>query len=159
MAGKPVAIIMGSQSDWATMKHAAETLEALGIGFEPLIVSAHRTPDRLFRFEHLRRVVSGRNDLSAFAPTQPRRSERILGEECFWSGPSGAQGIDFTSGGLHACITSDALALRTIEGDRAIASYVATGIDRGRQPASALMPPAAAFDWRSTSYRAGFKRA
>ena len=91
----------------------------------------------------------GLNDLSAFAPTQPRRSERILGEECFWSGPSGAQGIDFTSGGLHACITSDALALRTIEGDRAIASYVATGIDRGRQPASALMPPAAAFDWRN----------
>jgi 5-(carboxyamino)imidazole ribonucleotide mutase len=50
MAGKPVAIIMGSQSDWATMKHAADTLEALGIGHEALIVSAHRTPDRLFEF-------------------------------------------------------------------------------------------------------------
>src|SRR5919206_2353548 len=50
MAGKPVAIIMGSQSDWATMKHAADTLEALGIGHESLIVSAHRTPDRLFEF-------------------------------------------------------------------------------------------------------------
>ena len=50
MAGKPVAIIMGSQSDWATMKHAAETLEALGIGHQSLIVSAHRTPDRLFKF-------------------------------------------------------------------------------------------------------------
>jgi 5-(carboxyamino)imidazole ribonucleotide mutase len=46
----PVAIIMGSQSDWATMRHAAETLDALGIGHEALIVSAHRTPERLFAF-------------------------------------------------------------------------------------------------------------
>jgi 5-(carboxyamino)imidazole ribonucleotide mutase len=47
---KPVAIIMGSQSDWATMKHAAETLDALGIGHDDRIVSAHRTPDRLVAF-------------------------------------------------------------------------------------------------------------
>jgi 5-(carboxyamino)imidazole ribonucleotide mutase len=46
----PVAIIMGSQSDWDTMKHAAETLDALGIAHEALIVSAHRTPDRLYKF-------------------------------------------------------------------------------------------------------------
>ena len=45
-----VAIIMGSQSDWDTMRHAAETLAALGIGNEKRIVSAHRTPDRLFAF-------------------------------------------------------------------------------------------------------------
>lgn len=45
-----VAIIMGSQSDWATMRHAAETLEALGIGHEARIVSAHRTPERLYEF-------------------------------------------------------------------------------------------------------------
>jgi 5-(carboxyamino)imidazole ribonucleotide mutase len=50
MAAKPVAIIMGSQSDWDTMKHAGETLAALKIGYETLIVSAHRTPDRLFGF-------------------------------------------------------------------------------------------------------------
>ena len=50
MATKPVAIIMGSQSDWATMRHAAETLDRLGIGHEALIVSAHRTPDRLYAF-------------------------------------------------------------------------------------------------------------
>lgn len=42
-----VGIIMGSQSDWPTMRHAAETLEALGIPFEAKIVSAHRTPKRL----------------------------------------------------------------------------------------------------------------
>lgn len=46
----PVAIIMGSQSDWATMRHAAETLTALGVPFESRIVSAHRTPKRLYDF-------------------------------------------------------------------------------------------------------------
>ena len=45
-----VAVIMGSQSDWPTMKHASETLEELGISHQPLIVSAHRTPDRLVSF-------------------------------------------------------------------------------------------------------------
>jgi len=45
-----VAIIMGSQSDWATMRHAAETLEALGISHRSLIISAHRTPERLYDF-------------------------------------------------------------------------------------------------------------
>lgn len=45
-----VAVIMGSQSDWPTMKHACETLDELGIGHKPLIVSAHRTPDRLVSF-------------------------------------------------------------------------------------------------------------
>ena len=50
MAGKPVAVIMGSQSDWTTMVHTAETLDALQIGYEALIVSAHRTPDRLYSF-------------------------------------------------------------------------------------------------------------
>src|SRR5690606_944455 len=52
MAGSApdVAIIMGSQSDWATMRHAAETLDALGVAHEKLIVSAHRTPRRLYDF-------------------------------------------------------------------------------------------------------------
>ena len=45
-----VAIIMGSQSDWATMRHAAETLDGLEIAYESRIVSAHRTPDRLYAF-------------------------------------------------------------------------------------------------------------
>jgi len=52
MSAKPVAIIMGSQSDWATMKHAAETLDALKIGYDARIVSAHRTPKRLYEFAH-----------------------------------------------------------------------------------------------------------
>ncbi len=50
MSTKPVAIIMGSQSDWATMKHAADTLAALKIPYEAKIVSAHRTPKRLYEF-------------------------------------------------------------------------------------------------------------
>jgi 5-(carboxyamino)imidazole ribonucleotide mutase len=48
MPDKPVVgIVMGSQSDWSTMRHAAETLEALGVAHEAKIVSAHRTPDRM----------------------------------------------------------------------------------------------------------------
>jgi 5-(carboxyamino)imidazole ribonucleotide mutase len=46
----PIAIIMGSQSDWDTMRYAAETLAALGVDHEARIVSAHRTPDRLYAF-------------------------------------------------------------------------------------------------------------
>ena len=45
-----VGIIMGSQSDWETMRHAAATLEALGVAFETRIVSAHRTPKRLYAY-------------------------------------------------------------------------------------------------------------
>jgi 5-(carboxyamino)imidazole ribonucleotide mutase len=46
----PIAIIMGSQSDWDTMRHAADTLGALGVNYDARIVSAHRTPDRLYAF-------------------------------------------------------------------------------------------------------------
>lgn len=45
-----VGIIMGSQSDWDTMKHAADALESLGVPFETRVVSAHRTPDRMFEY-------------------------------------------------------------------------------------------------------------
>lgn len=48
-----VSVIMGSQSDWETMRHATQTLEALGVRFEARIVSAHRTPDRLYEFAKL----------------------------------------------------------------------------------------------------------
>jgi len=50
MGANPVAIIMGSQSDWTTLRHAAETLSALGVGYEARVVSAHRTPERLYAF-------------------------------------------------------------------------------------------------------------
>jgi 5-(carboxyamino)imidazole ribonucleotide mutase len=50
LASPPVAIVMGSQSDWPTLRHAAETLDSLKIEYEARIVSAHRTPERLFAF-------------------------------------------------------------------------------------------------------------
>lgn len=46
----PVAIIMGSQSDWPTMRHAAERLDELGVAYDTKIISAHRTPDRMVAF-------------------------------------------------------------------------------------------------------------
>ena len=45
-----VGVIMGSQSDWATMRHAVEILGKLGVSYEQKIVSAHRTPDRLYEY-------------------------------------------------------------------------------------------------------------
>ncbi len=51
MAEQPlVGVIMGSRSDWETMAHAVETLEALGVAYETRVVSAHRTPDLLFEY-------------------------------------------------------------------------------------------------------------
>jgi 5-(carboxyamino)imidazole ribonucleotide mutase len=49
-AKAPVAIIMGSRSDWPTMRCAAEALDALGVAYEAKVVSAHRTPERLYAF-------------------------------------------------------------------------------------------------------------
>jgi len=50
MAEPLVGIIMGSRSDWATMQHAAQTLDALGVPHESKVVSAHRTPQRLYDY-------------------------------------------------------------------------------------------------------------
>ena len=52
MAEPLVGIIMGSSSDWETMRHAAETLDELGVAHEKKIVSAHRTPRRMFDYAH-----------------------------------------------------------------------------------------------------------
>ena len=51
-AGPLVGIIMGSKSDWETMRHSAETLEELGVPHETKVVSAHRTPRRLYDYAH-----------------------------------------------------------------------------------------------------------
>ena len=64
-AARAVGIIMGSQSDWQMMQHAAATLDRLGIGYETRIVSAHRTPDRLYDYARtaksrgLRLIIAG----------------------------------------------------------------------------------------------------
>ena len=65
MAEPLVGIIMGSSSDWETMRHASETLDALGIIHETKIVSAHRTPKRLYDYAHsarergLKAIIAG----------------------------------------------------------------------------------------------------
>ncbi|MBN9261293.1 MAG: 5-(carboxyamino)imidazole ribonucleotide mutase [Hyphomicrobium sp.] len=51
-AAADVAIIMGSRSDWPTMKRAAEVLDELGVSYEAKVISAHRTPKRLYDFAH-----------------------------------------------------------------------------------------------------------
>jgi 5-(carboxyamino)imidazole ribonucleotide mutase len=55
-AGPVVGIIMGSQSDWETMRHVSETLDRIGIAHETRIVSAHRTPDRLYEYARTART-------------------------------------------------------------------------------------------------------
>ena len=52
MTAPMVGIIMGSNSDWETMRHAADTLDQLGVAHETKIVSAHRTPERLYEYAH-----------------------------------------------------------------------------------------------------------
>ena len=52
MPGPQVGIIMGSTSDWETMRHAADTLDRLGVAHETKVVSAHRTPKRLYDYAH-----------------------------------------------------------------------------------------------------------
>jgi 5-(carboxyamino)imidazole ribonucleotide mutase len=65
MADPLIGIIMGSTSDWETMRHAAETLESLGVAHETRVVSAHRTPKRLFDYAHsaksrgLKAIIAG----------------------------------------------------------------------------------------------------
>src|ERR1043166_4494890 len=97
-----VAIIMGSQSDWETMRHAAETLKELGVDCDARIVSAHRTPDRLYAFAkgakaagfkviiagaggaaHLPGMAASLTELPVFGvPVESKRSEeRRVGKE------------------------------------------------------------------------------
>jgi 5-(carboxyamino)imidazole ribonucleotide mutase len=65
MDGPRIGIIMGSKSDWETMRHAAETLDKLGVEHEVKVVSAHRTPKRLYDYAHsarergLKAIIAG----------------------------------------------------------------------------------------------------
>src|SRR5581483_3996072 len=89
MASKPVAIIMGSQSDWATMKHAARTLDALKIGYAARIVSAHRTPKRLYEIAgaggaaHLPGMTASLTPLPVFGV--PIRTRALEGKDSLLS--------------------------------------------------------------------------
>ena len=75
----PVAIIMGSQSDWPTMKHAAEILDQLDIGYEALIISAHRTPDRMVDFAKKARANGFKTIIAgAGAGSPPARHDGVI---------------------------------------------------------------------------------
>jgi len=106
----PVAIIMGSQSDWETMRHAADTLTALGVACEKHIISAHRTPDRLFAFAkgakaagfkiiiagaggaaHLAGVIAAKTVLPVLGVPMP--SKYLLGEDSLLSTVQMPKGI------------------------------------------------------------------
>ena len=75
-----VGIIMGSQSDWPTMREAADVLDALGVTCETKIVSAHRTPDRLWEYGQtavdrgLQVIVAGAGGAAAAARVPPTSS-------------------------------------------------------------------------------------
>lgn len=97
-----VSIIMGSQSDWATMKHGADILEALDVPYETRIVSAHRTPDRMVAFAkdaknqgiqviiagaggaaHLPGMVASMTELPVFGV--PVESQALKGQDSLYS--------------------------------------------------------------------------
>ena len=87
----PVAIIMGSQSDWPNLRHAAETLDALKIDYEARIISAHRTPDRMYEFargakaEGFRTIINNRPD--GEEPGQPA--------SCYLAAAAKVAGLDY----------------------------------------------------------------
>ena len=75
MAEPLVGIVMGSQSDWPTMKWAADVLDELGVAYETRILSAHRTPDRMFAYAEaaagrgLRAIVAGMRTSRSIQPS------------------------------------------------------------------------------------------
>lgn len=102
MLKPPVAIVMGSQSDWPTMRLAAETLETLEVEYEARVVSAHRTPDRLVDFasnaraEGIKIIIAGAGGaahlpgmIAAMTPLPvfgvPVRSKALSGMDSLYS--------------------------------------------------------------------------
>ena len=70
----PVAIIMGSRSDWPVLRHAAEMLDSLGVDYEAKVVSAHRTPERMYTFAKAAKAA-GFKVIIAGAGGQERRPD------------------------------------------------------------------------------------
>ena len=78
----PIGIIMGSQSDWETMRHAAETLDELGIGHETRIVSAHRTPAGICTIESKLSIPFSALDSTGTPSTGSRVIEAAMPGRC-----------------------------------------------------------------------------
>ena len=137
-----VGVIMGSQSDWDTMRHAADTLATLGVAHEVRIVSAHRTPDRLAEYARtavergLRIVIAGAGGAAHLpgmvaAHTRlpvlgvPVKSDALSGQDSLYSivqmpagVPVGALAIG-RAGAVNAALLSAAMLATT---DKALAS-------------------------------------
>lgn len=116
----------------------------VGIQYE---AEADGRPVRLSIFPQALRPIAPAG-APAFEPIPPAQSERVLGEECVWSGPSSAHGIVVTSGEHRECVTADGLPLRIFSAHRVVsANLVATLVSRRAPSAESMLPPAAAFDW------------
>lgn len=147
-SGNPsVAIIMGSQSDWATMKHAADTLDTLEIPYEARIVSAHRTPERMVEFAqgakaegfkviiagaggaaHLPGMVAALTTLPVFGV--PVKSKALSGQDSLLSIvqmpagiPVGTLAIGDAGAKNAALLAAAVLALSDAEIDAALTAY------------------------------------
>src|SRR6266404_1907041 len=125
-----VGIIMGSQSDWSTMQRAAETLDALAVAYETRIVSAHRTPARLYRYArgaaHLPGMTASMTSLPVFGV--PIESRALKGLDSLLSIaqmpagiPVGTLAIGEAGAVNAALLAASVLAL----GDRKIAAALA----------------------------------
>lgn len=147
MAAADVAIIMGSQSDWPTMKHAAETLDQLGIPYDARIVSAHRTPDRMYEFakgakaEGFKVIIAGAGGAAhlpgmtaALTPLPvfgvPVESKSLSGEDSLLSIvqmpggiPVGTLAIGKAGATNAALLTAAVLALSDPEIEKALEAY------------------------------------
>ena len=148
MQGKPsVAIVMGRQSDWATMKHAADTLDILDISYEARIVSAHRTPDRMVAFAkgakaegfkiiiagaggaaHLPGMIASMTTLPVFGV--PVKSKALSGQDSLLSIvqmpagiPVGTLAIGEAGATNAALLAASVLALSDPEIDAALTAY------------------------------------
>lgn len=157
-----VAIIMGSQSDWPVMRHAAETLDELGISHEARIVSAHRTPDRLYEFArnarkngfkvilacaggaaHLPGMTASMTSLPVFGV--PAQTKALSGQDSLLSivqMPAGVPVATFAIGEAGATNAAlFAVALLATGDDRLRAELDEYRQERRQQAASSALPP------------------
>ncbi len=155
----PIAIVMGSQSDWPTMRHAAEILDTLKIDYEARIVSAHRTPARLYDFAtgaksdgfkviiagaggaaHLPGMIASMTNLPVFGV--PVRSKALSGQDSLLSIvqmpagiPVGTLAIGESGATNAALLAASVLALCDAELDRRLGEW-----RRAQTDAVALFP-------------------
>jgi len=159
-----VGVIMGSRSDWETLRHTAETLEKLGIAHETRVVSAHRTPERLFDYAkqaagrglkviiagaggaaHLPGMIAAKTILPVYGVPVP--SKYLRGEDSLLSivqMPKGIPVATFAIGEAGAANAALHVVAMLAAGDTALAAQLQTFRERQTQAARDMtLPPAA----------------